>query len=307
MTRRGWLGLALAGAAGAAPKADRAKLVSRELLRVPFWMDGNGSLEAKLNGVPAAVVEQRGPEDDLLILMVLDLAGDLAQVDPARQAIIANLERLPANCWVALLRAQDGLRTLVDPGPDRGPIITAIRELGISGRAGLLDTIEMAASVGDTLLERSSVRVAVLYITDSTIGNYREDFTNPVVNSSDGRDMSRRFPEGLIKEKIRQLNARLSSLETPVFIVHLNYQNDRLSEAYQTGLLSLANTTGATASFCRSLAEIPSAIDTAFASILSMRFATIEMKAVKARQIDVLLTSTQGTPRYRARYVLKGK
>lgn len=314
MTRRKWLAFAAAPLSAAnkrtepQPKPEKKQAKAPEVLHVPFWMDAPGSLEAKVNGTAARILSQRNPEDDLLLLLVVDFAGDLAYVDPARQALTESIEKLPPNAWVALLRAQDGLRTLVDPSPGRDGVVQAIRDLGISGKAGLLETIETAAGLADALLDHSNVRVAVLYVTDSSIYNYREDYTNPVVNSSDGRDMSRRFPEGLIKEKIRQLEARLATKEAPVFIVHLAYSSDRLSEAYQTGLLSLATTTGAQATICRSLAEIPTAIQQAFTAITTLHYVSIELKAAAAaKQVDVTLTAPDTAPRHRTRFVLKGR
>ena len=121
-----------------------------------------------------------------------------------------------------------------------------------TGKAGLLTTVESAAAIGDSLLARTNVRVAVLYVTDSNIYNYREDFTNPVINSSDSRDLSRRFPDQLIREKIQKLSDSLAASETPLFFVHLNYFSDRINEAYQRGLLQLAEETGGIGAFCRS-------------------------------------------------------
>ncbi len=290
--------------AAAAPAANPpVKIGPRTAIRVPYWSDGSpaGPVSAKVNGQPAKVTRTLSPDDDLMMLLVLDLAGDLAQADPAREAVIAAAGKLPPNAYVGLLRAQDGLRVLSDPSPDRGPLAETIRALNIGGRAGLLDTVETAAQLGDAVLAKSAVRVAILYITDSSIGNYREDFTNPVVNSGDSRDMSRRFPEGLVKEKISRLSASLGSAETPLFIVHLNYQSDRISEAYQTGLLEIATASAGTAVFCRSVAEIPSAIDQAFASIGSHRSLEIQLPPGKARQWDVELAGEGGALRYRQR------
>jgi hypothetical protein len=274
---------------------------------VPFWEEEASDIQATINGSAAPIKAKLGPDDSLMLLLVLDLAGDLAYADPARTALNDELNKLPHQTWVGLMRAQDGLQALVDPTPDRQPLLETIQNLGISGRAGLLDTIETATDLGDAIQARSHVRLAVLYITDSTVGNYREDFTNPVVNSSDARDLSRKFPEGLINEKIRQLSRRLSQHETPVFIVHLTYRSDRLNEAYQTGLLSLATTTGGSAEVCRTLAEIPDAVSRAFRSITSMQSLTIELKEQKVKQADVVLTSKGRISRYRTRYLLKGK
>lgn len=270
-----------------------------------FWPEQGEpvkSVTAKVNGEDAKVLRVEEPAGDLLILLVLDLAGDLSLVDPARQAVIAEVGKLPPNTQVGLLRAQDGLRVLEDPGVDRDTLAARIRELTISGRAGLLDTVGTAAALGDGILAKTAVRLALLYITDSSIYNYREDYTNPVVNSSDSGDMSRRFPEGLVKEKIRQLGAELGGVQTPLFVVHLNYQNDRLNEAYQTGLLELATSTGGAAEFCRSLADIPASIEKMFALVRSHQSVEVEVKPGKGKQLDVVL-SAEGRPlRFRNRF-----
>jgi len=270
--------LAIAGlAAPPDPKREPA------VVRAPVWT--NGEVTAKVDGESAKVLRVLGGQSGLMILLVLDLAGDLSLVDPARATLVEQIEKLPPNALAGLLRAQDGLRVLADPGPDRTALTARIRELNISGRAGLLDTVEQAVELGDSILAKARVRLAVLYITDSVIGNYREDYTNPVVNSSDSADLSRRFPEGLVKEKIHQLTAQVSRRQSPLFIVHLNHRTDRLNEAYQTGLLELAAATGGSAEFCRSVAEIPAAIGKVFESILSHRAVDVEIRLGKMRQV----------------------
>jgi hypothetical protein len=104
----------------------------------------------------------------------------------------------------------------------------------------------------------------VVYVTDSNIARYREDYTNPVINQSDPHDLSRRFPEELIAEKISKLVDSTAALEAPLFIVHLHSRSDRLNTAYQNGLKTLAEATGGQADICRSVAEIPEAIHAAF-------------------------------------------
>ena len=80
----------------------------------------------------------------------------------------------------------------------------------MSGKAGLLTTVDVIGRIADSMLKKSPVRVAILYITDGDVRNYREDFTNPVINSSDFNDMSRRFPETLVQEKIARRVSRSS-------------------------------------------------------------------------------------------------
>ncbi|MBM3796722.1 MAG: hypothetical protein FJW31_22305 [Acidobacteria bacterium] len=312
MKRRLFLGTTAAVTAMAAPPPP-ATPADRALLRVPYWSEAADAaatpvVQAMLNGANVTVARLLGPADDLVLLLVLDLAGDLSRVDPARDAINARLKQLPANTMVGLLRAQDGLRVLEDPTANRESVAGRIQELSVSGRAGLLDTMETALGVGDAMLTKARVRVAVLYVSDSVVTNYREDFANPVVNSSDSRDMSRRFPEALIKERMQQIVTRVGRTQTPLFIVQLNYENDRLNEAYQTGLIEAATSTGGNAEFCRTLAEIPDAVGRAFDHVLAHSSAELEFKpAGKVWQYDVQLRAKGAALRHRTRFLPKGK
>lgn len=240
---------------------------------VPAWVeDANAAapkFEAALNGRPAAISAQLGPSSDQMILLVLDVTGDPSYVEPARQALESEISKLPRNVWVALLRAQDGLHVLADPAPDRQAAIEAIRNLPNSGNPGLLETIQQALALADGLIRSAPVRVSVLYITDSNIYNYREDYTNPVINQSDPHDLSRRFPEALVEEKISKLIDASASLQASLFVVHLHDRTDRINRAYENGLDTLAEATGGREDVCRSLAEIPEAIAGAFTRITS--------------------------------------
>lgn len=241
-------------------------------LSIPAWIESEEAViapkfEATLNGRPAGINSQLGPSSDQVILLVLDVTGDPAFVDPARQALVAEISKLPRNAWVALLRAQDGLHVLADPGPDRRPVVNGIENLPNSGHPGLLETVQPALTLADGLIRKAPVRVSVLYVTDSNIYSYREDFTNPVINQSDPHDLSRRFPEALIGEKISKLIDAAGSLEASLFIVHLHDRGDRLNRAYENGLQTLAGATGGQADVCRSVAEIPEAIAAAFGRI----------------------------------------
>lgn len=242
-------------------------------ISIPAWIETENAVapkfEATLNGTPASVSAQLGPSSDQVILIVLDVTGDPSFVDPARQALAAEISKLPQNTWVALLRAQDGLSVLTDPGPDRHLVIDAIQNLPNSGNPGLLETVQEALSLADGLIRKAPVRVSVLYVTDSNIYSYREDFTNPVINQSDPHDLSRRFPEALISEKISKLIDASAPLEAPLFIIHLHDRTDRLNRAYENGLETLADSTGGREDICRSLAEIPEGISAAFGRISS--------------------------------------
>lgn len=286
-------------AAAAAPAAAAVR-------RVTAWTASGepGALNATVEGRAVRVLRVRKPPEDLLLLIVLDVTGDLTLVDPARQAAIAEIEKLPASAWTGVLRSQDGLRVLCDPTADREAVSAAIRNAQVSGRAGLLETIEPAAALGTSLLRKAPIRTALLYITDSNIFNYREDYTNPVINMSDQRDLSRRFPETLIREKAAKLSTALAETDAPVFITHLAFLRDRLNEAYQTGLQQMAEATGGRALFCRALGDIPGVIAQTFEQINSLWAVDIEIPGGTPRNFTVHLAAQGGELQYRTRFIL---
>ena len=304
------LGSSLPAEAKPRPPKGPAKV---QAVRLSLWTGpGSGDpvddFQVKLGGVPAPVASVRRPGDELLLLVVLDLVDDIALVDPARSALIAELGKLPEEVYVALVRAQDGMNVLVDPTNDHDALAAAVQKLTVSGRAGLLDALEPVGDLANSILEKADVRTAILFVTDSDIRNYRDDYTNPVINSSDYRDLSRRFPEGLIQEKISKLDTKMASVLAPMFILHLDYRSDRLNEAYQTGLKRLAVTTGGDSLFCRTIAEIPGGMTQMFASIGSLRMLTIDATTSGNRALDVEISregSSGGDLHYRPRLVLR--
>jgi hypothetical protein len=294
---------------GAASKAGQGAV---EFRRVPAWpAPASGpvttamlqeALQPAVEGLPAKALRVLGPESDMLLFLVLDLVGDLAFVDPARQALIAELRALPGNVWPAVFRAQDGLRVATDPARDPAPAIAAIENTQISGRAGLLETVEPAVRLADALLAKSPVRLAILYITDSNIYNYREDYTNPVINPSDSRDLSRRFPEGLIRERTTKLADTLTTYDAPVFIVHLAFLRDRLNEAYQNGLQLIAESTGGALSMCRTPNDVPTVIHTVFERLLGHFAVDLEVPPAAPRNFTVQLNAPSISLQHRTRF-----
>lgn len=232
---------------------------------VPAWvgMDACGrtpKFEAAINGKRTRVIKALGPSSDQMILLVSDLTGNLSVIESAKQALIGQISRLPANTWVGLLRAQNGLQVLANPGASRKPVIAAIQGLSNSGQPGLLDTVSSALSLASAIMRKTPIRVSVLYVTDGSIYSYPEDYTNPVINESDPYDLSRAFRDSLIDNKISQLMGDLSSQDAPLFVVQLEFRRDHLSEAYQNGLEALARATGGESLISQSQAEIPDVI-----------------------------------------------
>ena len=130
--------------------------------------------------------------------------------------------------------------------------------------------------------------------------------TKLATGQNDPGDISRRFRDGLIREKISKLDASLAAVETPIFILHLAYRTDTLNQAYQTGLMSLAATTGGSSYFCRSQTEIPDAMGKAFEAITSQYSLTVALPKALLRVVDVTLGSPGHTLSWRSRFALKG-
>jgi len=284
-----------------------------QVLRVPVWADANQDpplsakdLSATVDGTASRVVDVKGPADNLMLIAVLDLAGDLSLAEPAKEALASEIGKLPPRVAVGVMRAQDGPKVLADPAADRAPAVAAVRDLPVSGKAGLLDTVETVTRLADSILAKSGVRVAVLYVTDSDVENYREDFTNPVINSSDTHDLSRRFPEALIQAKISKVAAVMAERQAPLFVVHLRYRSDRLGESYQNGLKQLAEVTGGSAVFCRSSEEIADAIHRAVTLIASSYSVAVALPERPPKIVQVQLDAGgRCSLTYRTRFVMK--
>jgi hypothetical protein len=251
-------------------------------ISIPAWVEEGGcgaapKFEATFNGKPASVISQEGPGSDQLILLVLDFTSDPSLVEAAKEALTREVVKLPSNGWVGLLSDQDGLHVLTDPSPNREPLLEAINGLPTTGKPGLLETVSSALALADSILRKSPVRVSVLYITDGSIYNYREDYTNPVINGSDPHDLSRVFPDALIQDKISKLVGEVSGLEAPLMVVHISNRGDTLNRSYQNGLITLADAMGGRGQICRSVGEIPDAIAAAFTRISNSWRLTLEV------------------------------
>lgn len=279
-----------------------------DAIQVPVWVPVGetlpvDSLIAMIGGEKTEVLNAQGPTDDLMLLIVLDLTDDLALVEQARTALLERIEKLPPNHLVGVLSAQNGLRVLAEPTSDHEKIAAAIHSQQVGGRAGLLETVEEAAQIGSSILRKSGVRVAVLYVTDSDINNYREAYDNPTVNRSDQGDVSRRM-DSLVREKMARMEATLAKEQAPVFITHLSYRNDQLNVAYQTGLIALTNATGGNALVARSNAEVPQYVNNTLDHILGHYSVKLAIHNPALKKADVALESEAGELDYRSTYLL---
>ena len=225
------------------------------------------------------------PQGDLVLLVVMDVIGDLGRIDTARQALVDQLGRLGARQYVSVLQAQDGLQVVQDPTRDRKRLREAILNLPVAGSPGLLGAVEQASAIADSMLRKSDVRVAVLFLTDGSIYRYRGDYTSPVINPSDSSDLSRRFRDRLIQEKISAVLSSLSTSAAPLFFLHLESHTDALNVVYENGIQQFAEATAGEAIFCRSVAEIPTQLAQLIDRIQNLYTLTIRTSAPSGRRL----------------------
>jgi len=303
-----FLCLALAVTEAAPPRAETTQV------RIPVWLDSDpgralapADFHATVDGAESRILSLQCPNDDLVLLLVVDLSsGDLSVMDPAKQALLDAIRNLPAKTFVGLLHDDGGLRVVEDPTVDRDRIANEISSPTLTGRPGVLSSVDTIERIGDAMLHKSAVRVAILYVTDGDVRNYREDFTNPVINSSDPHDLSRKFPEVLVQEKVAKLTAVLASGQTPLFIADLGQRTDRLNQAYHNGLKQLAETTGGAAFFGPVITEIPATIQKSFETVQSHYSLTLSLPERVSARIQIRLTGPEGEKpaSYRTRLTL---
>ena len=257
--------IALAAAAPALAQ-KKAEAPARAPVKFPVWVeevDGGFWREGKRQSFKVFLDEKETPirgfqdtRSGAVMLVVFDTVADPARVDEARAALGEALKGLGENYWIGLLRAQDGLTVLQEPTADRAALGEKMRAIQVSGKAGLLDTLEPASRLAAGILQKAAVRLSVLYITDGGIGHYRADYLNPVINASDAGDLSRRFSDRAVQERTSRLAESLAAFTVPLFVLHLERRGDALNLAYQSGLERIASNSGGAAVFCRTADEI---------------------------------------------------
>jgi hypothetical protein len=286
---------------------NKADATPKTLLKIPvwveendgkFWLDGNRQeFKVFVEEKEAPIKSFQTPRSSTILLIVFDTVADLARVDQARTALTEAINTIGQNYWIGLLKAQDGLSVIQEPTADHAQLVEKIQAIQVNGKAGLLDTLEQVSNLADGMMQKARVRVAILYVTDSGIANYRADYLNPVVNSSDSGDLSRRFSDRAIQEQMSRQSVALSEFTSPIFILHLSYRTDSLNLAYQSGLEKIAEASGGLTLFSRTSDDVKPLLDTMLtrirsAYLLGVDQPTIKRNAVKIR-VEVKKTNGQ--------------
>lgn len=278
---------------------DGAETAPKGLLKIPvwveegaekFWLDGNRqAFKIFVEEKETPLKSFQTPRSSTVLLIVFDTVADLARVDQARLALNEAIKTLGQNYWIGLLKAQNGLSELQEPTADRAVLAQKIQAIQVNGKAGLLDTLEPVSKLAAGMMQKANVRVAVLYVTDSGIGNYRADYLNPVVNSSDSGDLSRRFSDRAVQEQMSRQTEALSQFTVPIFILHLNYRTDSMNLAYQSGLERIAAASGGLTLFSRASDDTDSLLKTLLKRIQSSYFLGVEAPAPDKKRRAVKL------------------
>ena len=266
-----------------------ASPAAAELLKTPVWSEAAPhAFEVLIDGEVVPVQSVQTPDDELVLLLVMDVVKRADRVDAAREAIVSKLTELGPKYYAGVLSAQDGLEVTQDPTRARGRLRRKLEALDVRGVPGLLDVIEQASQIADRTQIAADVRLAVLFVTDGEIEDYRGDYTIPVVNPSDQRDLSRRFGSQLILERIRSTVDALESAQVPLFFLHLARQYDDRNEVYQNGISEFARVTGGTALFAQGVQEVPALVNQILDEIAGHSVVSIDLDCSGLHQLEVI-------------------
>ncbi|MCB9385076.1 MAG: hypothetical protein H6509_10700 [Bryobacterales bacterium] len=260
----------------------------------PLLRLGKDDLQVTIDSEPAAVADLEDPSSPIIIVVVLDLVDDLNRIDAARSKLAEMASAMGKGQYLALMRAQDGLQVILDPTVNRRQFVEKLEAAPVTGFPGLLDTVEQADAVASAIMQRTKVRVAVLYLTDGQISDYRGDYSSAVVNPSDSGDLSRRFRDRLVQERIASIASNLGRYPAPLFFIHLQERTNSLDVAYQNGIRQFAAVTGGSAYFSRGLADVPQLVDTTVRQILSSYALTVTPASEAYGQRRIAVSGPEG-------------
>ena len=251
-----------------APAADGIRFC------VPVWVlkdgapvqprMGRGDLSIFAGPEPLQITRQERPGTPTFLFLAFDLVEDQAPINAAKQALAQEVRTLGPEYWVGLIGVQETLSVIQDPTKDKRLLLKKIRQSRQFGKAGLLESIQALADFSSSLMRRSSVRVAVILVTDSDVANYRTEYRNPTINRSDSRDLSRRFQGRALQEEISRLSTAMVRFPVPLLVVHVAPGRDSLNRTYQDGLVQVAGAAGGRLFLSKSTGDIPRTLQEAF-------------------------------------------
>ncbi len=103
---------------------------------------GPGDLSFFIDSVPLQITRQEEPGAPTLLFLAFDLVGDQASINPTKQALINQVQKLGPEYWVGLIQAQETISVIQDPTRDKPLLLKKIRQSNQFGKAGLLESIQ---------------------------------------------------------------------------------------------------------------------------------------------------------------------
>lgn len=241
---------------------------------VPFWVLKDGApvqprmgredLSVFAGPEPLQITRQERPGTPTFLFLAFDLVEDQAPINAAKQALADEVRKLGPEYWVGLIEVQETLSVIQDPTRDKRLLLKKVQQSRQFGKAGLLESVQALADFSSSLMRRSSVRVAVILVTDSDVSNYRTEYSNPPINRSDRRDLSRRFEGRALQEEISRLSTAMVRFPVPLLVVHVAPGRDSLNRTYQDGLVQVAGAAGGRLFLSKSTGDIPRTLQEAF-------------------------------------------
>lgn len=241
---------------------------------VPFWVLKDGApvqprigredLSIFAGPEPLRITRQEQPGTPTFLFLAFDLVEDQAPINTAKQALAEKVGKLGPEYWVGLIEVQETLSVIQDPTKDKRLLLKKIQQSRQFGKAGLLESVQALADFSSSLMRKSSVRVAVILVTDSDVANYRTEYSNPTINRSDSRDLSRRFQGRALQEEISRLSTAMVRFPVPLLVVHVAPGRDSLNRTYQNGLVQVTGAAGGRLFLSKSTGDIPRTLQEAF-------------------------------------------
>lgn len=241
---------------------------------VPFWVLRDGvpvqprigreDLSIFAGPEPLRITRQEQPGTPTFLFLAFDLVEDQAPINTAKQALAEKVGKLGPEYWVGLIEVQETLSVIQDPTKDKRLLLKKIQQSRQFGKAGLLESVQALADFSSSLMRKSSVRVAVILVTDSDVANYRTEYSNPTINRSDSRDLSRRFQGRALQEEISRLSTAMVRFPVPLLVVHVAPGRDSLNRTYQNGLVQVTGAAGGRLFLSKSTGDIPRTLQEAF-------------------------------------------
>jgi len=105
---------------------------------MPFWVQNSpyGGNPLPLDDFSPEVRGHRlkpefvlGPTSGLFLLLALDLSGDIATATAAKDAVAAEVDKMPSHVYVSVFTCQDELKAPLEPTTDRARVLKTLQSV----------------------------------------------------------------------------------------------------------------------------------------------------------------------------------